>query len=410
MFDERANLSLLSLRVKFSIFSILLVPMLCAQVIVSPSTATVCPGEKITFTSDPGGAAWTLVIPVSGLSLDSTTGELTVAMTTATPSSASVSATVGGNSGHADVFISGPACHAGSVENEARAVIGFQQAGASAAKAEQNFFFDFFIDRRLPKNWISLWGNVRVASYPQQINTPVAQFDLATQVGQLKVNELAETAEFSTGLDIHPWPSWEVGNATRRFGVVLSVGASGPFDPKSRLNIFQVPATNSPQYAEFVAAYPTAKNSQYVGFIPPDRTQFYRSWGFGFRLTTTYREHEGSISPPATYLVTFGRDEAVTGGKFQGAIGKVDVFYPLPVRMQGYRFVFLFGNASLQLKKANNYTPFVLSSAPANITGSESSVAIVPVASNRDVYRIGVGVDAVALVCAIAAAGSKPCH
>jgi hypothetical protein len=381
-----------------------------AQVIVNPPTGTICPGESMTFTSDPGGAAWALAPAVAGVNVVSATGVLTVNPGTAVPASTTVTATVSGNVGHAEVFVSGTACRGGNVENEARAVIGFQQAGASAAKAEQNFFFDFFIDRRLPRNWMSLWGDVRVASYPQQINTPVAQFDVVTQVGQLKVNELAETAEFSSGLDIHPWPSWDVGNAMRRFGIIFSVGASGPFNPQSRLNIFQVPATASPQYNGFVAAYPQAKGSTYVGFIPPDRTQFYRAWGVGFRLTTTYREHQGSHPPPATYTVTFGQDEAVTGGQFKSAVGKVDVFYPLPIGLQGYRFIYLFGNASLQLKKANNYTPFVLSAAPANITGSEPSVAIIPVASNRDVYRIGVGVDAIALVCAIAANAQKPCH
>jgi len=291
------------------------------------------------------------------------------------------------------------------VDSEARAVIGFEQAGASAASAEQHFFFDFFIDRKMKHDALSLWGNVRVASYPQQIDTPVAQFasNFATNVGNLKVNQLAETAEFSTGLDWHPaMLRWPVGsNALRRLGFIFSVGAKGPFVPKSRLSLFQVPSTSSPQYPRFAAQFPSAAQSTYVGFIPPDRDRFYRSYGAGIRFTTQYRGDSGASRAPATYTVLFGQDENVTGGTFKGAVAKIDVFYPLPLETKGTRFLFLFGNADLRLSRAENTTPFVLNAAPASITGAEPSVAIIATPSNRDVYRIGVGVDAVALICAM---------
>src|SRR5947209_12144059 len=119
---------------------------------------------------------------------------------------------------------------------EARAIIGLQQAGASAAKADQNFFFDFFIDRKLASRQWSLWGQVRVVSTPRQIATPVSQFSFASQVASLKVNELAESAAFSTGIDFHPW-SWSVDQAARRLGFVLSVGASAPTDPVSHISL-----------------------------------------------------------------------------------------------------------------------------------------------------------------------------
>ena len=290
-----------------------------------------------------------------------------------------------------------------SADSEARAIIGFEQAGASAASAEQHFFFDFFIDRKMKQDFLSLWGNVRVASYPQQIDTPVAQFaaNFASTVGNIKVNELAETAEFSTGLDWHP-VTWKVDATTdRRLGFIFSVGAKGPFVPKSRLSLFQVPATTSPQYARFAAEFPSAAQSQYVGFIPPDRDRFYRSYGAGIRITTTYHTDSGATRAPATYTVLFGQDENVSGGAFRGAVARFDVFYPLPIEKQGTRFLFLFGNADLRLSRAQNITPFVLAAAPSSITGSEPSVAIIATPSNRDVYRIGVGVDAVGLICAI---------
>jgi hypothetical protein len=310
-------------------------------------------------------------------------------------------------------------------DTEARAVIGFEQAGGSATKAEQHYFFDFFIDRRLKSQKWSLWGEIRVASFPKQIDTPVAQFatDFATNVGNLKVNELAESAEFATGLDFHPW-NWDLGSdasANRRFGFIFSVGASGPFEPSTRLKLFQTPDPTSPQYPPFVAQFPTAAHSPYVGFIPPDRDRFYRSWGVGIRLTTAYfaKNAKGIVDrnsiarAPATYTVTFGQDENVSGGSLKGPTGKIDAFYPLPIKggQSGSRFLYLFGTAALRLTRARNFTPFVLAPAPSctgtpsptcvNITGSEPSVAIISTPSTRDAYRLGVGVDAVGMICAI---------
>ena len=67
---------------------------------------------------------------------------------------------------------------------ELRAIVGYQQAGASSAKFEQNWFLDFYISRPLAfgkygpggkdgegsdHKW-RWWGNVRIASFPQPGN------------------------------------------------------------------------------------------------------------------------------------------------------------------------------------------------------------------------------------------------
>lgn len=288
------------------------------------------------------------------------------------------------------------AMRAQSGDTEARAVLGLEQAGASAANPQQKLFFDFFIDRELSVNWLSLWGDVELASFPQQITTPISQFNLATSIGNLPVNQLAENGEFSTGVDVHPFRGWTAGKGTRRFGFIFGVGTTAPFLPSSRLAIFAVPTPASPQYASFIAQYPQAANSTYIGFLPPDHNQFYRAWAAGFRLTTTY-----SGLPSATYSFTVGQDEQITGGNLQGAVAKFDVFYPLPVKIHGYNYLYLFGTANMRLARAVNTTPFILAPAPSNITGSEPSVAIAAVPSERDVYRIGFGIDAVGMLCAI---------
>src|SRR5262249_17526704 len=152
-------------------------------------------------------------------------------------------------------------------------------------------------------------------------------------VGQLPVNKLAETASFLTGFDYHPtWLTFPVRAGTRRIGLVTSLGATGPFTPENRITLFAVPNSSSPQYAPFLAQFPQAKGSTYVGFAPPDRNQFYRQWSAGVRVTTMYREHAGFTSPAATYTATIGQDEAVTAGHLRGKVLKFDVFYPMPVK------------------------------------------------------------------------------
>ncbi|HWZ41854.1 MAG TPA: hypothetical protein VNW97_00175, partial [Candidatus Saccharimonadales bacterium] len=146
---------------------------------------------------------------------------------------------------------------------ELRAIVGYQQAGASAAKSEQNFFLDFYISRPLAflhdpgdlnPTRLRWWGNVRVASYPQQGDVPVATFasSLITQFGQLKVNQLAQSAEYLSGLEINLL-SGKFGflgkSEETRQQFTLSLfgggGATGPTETSSTLRVFEAPAAGT---------------------------------------------------------------------------------------------------------------------------------------------------------------------
>src|SRR5436309_2688610 len=82
------------------------------------------------------------------------------------------------------------------VEWESRAILGWHQAGASSAESAQNLFFDFYVARPLGKegavydNAFSLWGQVRVASSPQQRTIPLSEFaaGFVEQIGKIPVN------------------------------------------------------------------------------------------------------------------------------------------------------------------------------------------------------------------------------
>jgi hypothetical protein len=324
-------------------------------------------------------------------------------------------------------------------EWESRAIVGYHQAGAAQADHTQNFFFDFFIMRALSKDplWGSvpdchnqlkgqdgkeksseepkgagrwnLWGDVRIASTPQQVTTAVATFaaDFATQVGNLPVNKLAQSADFQSGLE-YRLHTWNRQTSTRMLGVVAGFGAMGTFEaPSKQVTIYQVPDPGSSQYARFAAEYPTAVKYKYVGFVPPDRDRFYRQYGAGFRLTSFSKGQP--LAPPSMYTFTVGQDEAITAGVLHSLVGRFDVFYPLPVSSTGdYKCIYLFGTANLRLSRAKNVDPFVLNNP--NIDPStgkpvatpiqpyDPNVALVTVGSTRDTYRIGVGIDLVNLI------------
>ena len=140
---------------------------------------------------------------------------------------------------------------------ESRAIVGFHQAGASSADSQQNFFSDFFVVRpigRTPADGakkvydykFNLWGDVRIASSPQQITVPVSQFaaGFSEAVGKLPVNQLALSGEFVTGFEWRPWGNYKdklvQPTRIRSIGLVAFFGASGAFsDAVSRASVFR---------------------------------------------------------------------------------------------------------------------------------------------------------------------------
>ena len=98
--------------------------------------------------------------------------------------------------------------------------------------------------------------------------------------------------------------------------------------------------------------------------------------------------------------IAVGQNEVVTGGKLQGVVLRTEAFYPLPFfnreqdRKGALAALYLFGTAQMHLGKSHNFTPLILNPRP-DIAGSDPNVTIVTSPSNRDIYRIGFGMDLV---------------
>jgi hypothetical protein len=308
------------------------------------------------------------------------------------------------------------------LEWESRAIVGWHQAGASSAESAQNLFIDFFVARPLGTegnvydNKVSLWGQVRVASSPQQRSIPLSQFaaGFAQQLGDVPVNELAQSAEFLTGLEVHPW-KWGGASRTRTLGFVGFFGANGAFkDPATQARIFRVPPQNSPQWSNFVSQFNEfddvsfRNKASFIGLVPPDRERFYRQYGFGIRYASYVTDH--AEFSPAIFTATLGQDQAITHGRYVGPVLKFEAFYPMPFSQTA--FLYLFGTANLAVARPDDRTPLALElvsndcASASNLDAGvkcgvkpyQDNVAIHAVPTSRDTYRIGVGIDAIGLL------------
>jgi hypothetical protein len=84
---------------------------------------------------------------------------------------------------------------------------------------------------------------------------------------------------------------------------------------------------------------------------------------------------------------------------------RTEAFYPLPFfnRAQDRRgalaAIYLFGSSQIRMRRAQNLVPLILN--PSTVSGSDPSVTIRSVPSNRDIYRIGFGIDLVHAIMAL---------
>jgi hypothetical protein len=317
---------------------------------------------------------------------------------------------------------------------EYRSVLGFQQSAAASSDPKAAYFFDFFImrgfgcaktifDKQDPSlckdhagdanaqlsQW-NVWGNVRLATAPIQTNVSLADFVKAPAAGttSLTANQLVQGAEFLTGVE-RMLMSWSDNKTTRRnLGVVVAFGASGPYSPKQAVSVFELPGVDaknpvSPALNQLFLDQDSDRVQQlkdqgfskdnppkYLALTIPDTQQFYKKLLAGVRIETYDLENRGN--PPGTYMVTVGWDQAVTGHLFRSPVANFDVFYPLPLDLgKGYHFIYLFATATMSLGPTTTSAPVFLNEA--NVPPSTPGTGVISIATRRDVYRIGVGLD-----------------
>jgi hypothetical protein len=134
----------------------------------------------------------------------------------------------------------------------------------------------------------------------------------------------------------------------------------------------------------------------YVAFVPQDRTRFYRHYEGGFRLKIYPADYSdktnNNLRFPGIVDVTWGQNEYVTGGKFQGVVMHIGGSLPIPYLDGAYAF----GALDLGLSNAVTGPQLLLLPAPssAGLTFQSPSVYTITAAQpNRDRYSFGLGLD-----------------
>jgi hypothetical protein len=312
-----------------------------------------------------------------------------------------------------------------------RGILGFEQSGASASSSVQKPFLEFFWN---PPVWthesqnepfryiyprMSLWGSVRLTSVPQQISTPLVTFapTFLAPINESNINKLVQGFDFLFGGEFgfgRGFSKGDIGTAFLPTGtadtkqkysayLIAGFGASNPLSPRDTIDIFKAPTKQS-ELDKIQPGLKLPDGTQFIAFVGPDRDSFYRQWYAGVRLKTHYFQQRGLGEklelinrPGGMFDISVGQNEAVSGGRLHGMVMRVDGFYPLPVSNKS--ILYLYGNAYINLRRHATVTdPLILARAPSDVTVPADNVFVITnQPSNRDVYRIGIGVNLIEL-------------
>ena len=271
-----------------------------------------------------------------------------------------------------------------------RAIFGIEQSGASSAASESHPFIDFFFNAPLSANRVLAWGDVRLTTTAQQVTAFISSTaNVAAAVTTDKVNDIATSFDFRFGPELQLNP----GNPRHRVSLIAGFGATSPLTtPAATAQIFKVPTekTNS-QFANFFADYPEAVGKTYIAFVRPERDRFLRQYFGGIRL----KSYPDGNKFPSMLDITFGQNAAVTGGKLSHFVLGIDGSYHLTFFDKS---MYIFGSTNLKFGGDKTVrSPYVLEPADTSVKLTSPDLAITLRQMNRDVFRIGFGIDLVEL-------------
>jgi len=271
-----------------------------------------------------------------------------------------------------------------------RAIFGIEQAGASSAASESNPFMDFFFNRPLSGKRVWAWGDVRLTTTAQQVGAFVSSTsNAAGAVTGDKINDLATSFDFKLGTEF----LLNHNDQRNQVSFITGFGATSPLtSPTQSPQIFKVPTDQSnSQYAAFFSDYPEATGKTFIAFVRPERDRFLRQYFAGLRLKSYPTEDKF----PSMLDVTFGQNAGVTGGQLRHFVLGIDGSYHLNL---GERSLYIFGSTNLKFGGDKTVrTPYVLEPADSAIKLTSPGLVITSRQMNRDVFRIGFGVDLVEL-------------
>lgn len=266
------------------------------------------------------------------------------------------------------------------------------------------------INALLPR--VSVWGNVRITSVPQQVSNPLVTFagNFLNPISSGQVNELVQGVEFQAGLEVPirfsmPFPSISPGVVQRAtVSLIASAGASDPFRRRDTSQVFRV-------NDEARRIFDIPQGREFIAFVSTDRDRFFRQYYGGLRFRGYFfSENNSDLLQhfPSIFDVTVGQNETVTGGRLRGAVLRADGSFPIPFSSASY--ITVFGTAMLKMtRRVRETNPLILAAPNGFVAVPGDNVFIQPTpTADRDYYRVGIGINIGELIRRINEGRSQP--
>ncbi len=300
-----------------------------------------------------------------------------------------------------------------------RAIIGFEQTGASSTPSSTNFFLNLYSVRALEKTHsFFLWGDLRLTTLPSQQRQGVVKDSFSSFSSTLlgtNVNEAVNSASFLIGAQYRIPKVVRVGNIHFYTSLVAGFGGTTPINPptsviegfdisKKEIRQRLVNYANQPNSAFKLPAGFTADTPDFdkLAFVPQERNRFFRQYFGGVRFETFYLDNK---TLPAIIDIGFGQNEGITGGRLKGGVMRFDAFFPLgiPARIGAFSFdgaIYIYGTALMRTTKSvASGNSLILPRFDGSISVGDPKLLLISLPQqDRDFYRIGAGVDLIQLI------------
>ena len=276
----------------------------------------------------------------------------------------------------------------------------------------------------------AVWTRIRLLGAPSlsttsnNFNIVAAIMDPNGTITQSNFQSIGQTVDYVVGPEVRLRQKDKANGITDRISLIGGVGATTPLTSTQLQYSLTAPSDDTQQCFQIVQAYPTflangaantatnctvvnavTKNAvKTLSYTSADRSNFLVKYGAGIRLTHIYPAKSDQAPYAGNVDFLIGQDQAVTGGRFHGAVFKVDAVYPLGFGASSY--MYLFGSASMKTTGNSSNASIVLGTTPNPTPPLGTSVVVLPFGQpNRDFFRIGVGLNITAIFCRLSKDG-----
>ena len=297
---------------------------------------------------------------------------------------------------------------------------GVEESGFSSLGTNTNAFLQAFTETATPG--AAAWGRIRLLGAPQEANNGVISVftDPTGTLQKQDFSKVGQAIDLFAGIKFNPSMGILKRSGTYSINPILGAGFTTPLNAQDVVlryltpdfGTFECQALQSQQrFAGDFARLgikpgsttclvgPDGKTAiTQIAFSNQDRSSFLGKWGVGIRTITRFGDSSNDDPQRGILDFTVGQDATVTGGVMSGYVLKLDGVHPLQFGgTSNKNYLYLFGSASIRISHNKNLDPLILKTVDPTVASPaipSAGVAVLPLRqSNRDFYRIGLGLD-----------------